>query len=129
MADDQVTQMASDPDFGKMPLSEQRKALSAHDSGFGQMADGEITNFVAAHQKSQAPATGIPDANAQAKQVLQKIPQYTSKTDELTQNLARAQSSPQYNDYMRQSGRMIGETAGTMAGSRGQASSAERSSG
>lgn len=42
--------MAADPDFGKMPLSEQRKALTAHDPSFGQMGDEDISSFVSAHQ-------------------------------------------------------------------------------
>lgn len=50
MADDPIVQMASDPDFGKLPLSEQRKALAAHDPNFGQLGDSDISGFVQAHQ-------------------------------------------------------------------------------
>lgn len=50
MPDDPIVQMASDPDFGKLPLTEQRKALAAHDASFGQLGDADVTKFVKAHQ-------------------------------------------------------------------------------
>src|SRR5690348_6559798 len=48
-----VQQMMSDPDFGKMPLSEQRKALAAADSSFGQLSDDDFGKFVAAAKPQQ----------------------------------------------------------------------------
>lgn len=50
MADDPIIQMASDPDFPKMPITEQQKALAAHDPTFGKMDPVNISAFVQAHQ-------------------------------------------------------------------------------
>lgn len=64
MADDNpIFQMVADPDFAKMPASEQRKALSAHDSSFGQVGDDELNKFVQAHQRTH---TGMPAGDLQA---------------------------------------------------------------
>lgn len=61
MADDQITQMVNDPDFGKLSPTEQRKALAAHDPIFSKVSDGEIAKFVSAHKP-----LAIPDAAQQA---------------------------------------------------------------
>lgn len=51
MADDNpIFQMVQDPDFGKLPVAEQRKALTAHDPTFGQVGDDDLNKFVQAHQ-------------------------------------------------------------------------------
>lgn len=62
----------------------------------------------------------IPDTSGQAKQSLQNIPQYTSKTDELRARLANAQAGigpegERYNQYQKESGTFAGTVAGTMA--------------
>jgi hypothetical protein len=77
MPDDPIVQMAADPDFAKMPLDEQRKALTAHDPDFGQMGDDDISGFVSAHQQKTTPPPNLvtgegmeAHAQQQAKQVL-----------------------------------------------------------
>ena len=64
MADDVVTQMVNDPDFGKLSPAEQRKALSAHDPVFSKVSDDEITKFISAHHAAAQPPVnpqgGIP---------------------------------------------------------------------
>lgn len=120
MANDPISQMVADPDFVKMQVSEQRKALAAHDQSFRQMADGEITKFVSAHQQQPQAQFQPPDATAQARQAIQNIPQFTSPTDALRANLSNAQEGigPQgkaYNEYQRQSGQLAGQTAAGMA--------------
>src|SRR5260221_6263 len=123
MADDPIVQMVGDPDFAKMPLSEQRKALTAHDPDFGGMGDEDLTKFVSAHQGIE-----IPDAAAQAHQQMQRaIPTMAQEATErptgrsefdpsfsaFTQSGQRkAALADRYNNYMQQSG----QTAGTMAG-------------
>jgi hypothetical protein len=127
MPDDQITQMASDPDFGKMPLSEQRKALAAHDPGFGQMGDDDITKFVSAHQ-GQTPESQAPNAAAQAHQQMQRAIPTKAAADAASYPGARPNLSPftqqgqkqaqigeNYNNYMQQSGSMAGQMAGGMA--------------
>ncbi len=57
--------MAADPDFAKMDIGEQRKALAAHDPDFAKMADSDITSFVSAHQGIETP-----DAVAQSRAAL-----------------------------------------------------------
>lgn len=64
MADDQITQMVNDPDFGKLSPTEQRKALAAHDPAFGKASDEVISQFVSAHHSQ---GLQLPDVNAQAK--------------------------------------------------------------
>jgi hypothetical protein len=88
---DQLTQMVSDPDFGKMPLTEQRKALSAYDPGFGQMGDSDLSKFVSAHQ-GQTPGasqiTGISQDPANKPFTLPWLKrQGISAVDALTQDL------------------------------------------
>jgi hypothetical protein len=64
MADDNpIFQMVADPDFARMPVSEQRKALSAHDSSFGQVGDDDLTKFVQAHSPTH---TGMPRGDVSA---------------------------------------------------------------
>lgn len=48
---DPITQMVQDPDFVKMSVSEQRKALAAHDPIFSKANDDAISGFVQGHQK------------------------------------------------------------------------------
>lgn len=63
MADqDQIFQMVADPQFSQMNISEQRKALSAHDSTFTNVNDAELTKFVQAHQGSAKPDTSFDDS-------------------------------------------------------------------
>lgn len=86
---DPIIQMVGDPDFPKMSLPEQQKALTAHDPMFGNMDPMNITAFVQAHQAARTPsgvnpilaAQGLnvnPQAQSQAPiQALQKNMQYT----------------------------------------------------
>ncbi len=53
MADDTITQMVNDPDFGKLSLIEQRKALAAHDPIFAKVGDEDISTFIQAHQTAK----------------------------------------------------------------------------
>lgn len=53
--DDPIIQMVGDPDFPKMSLPEQQKALTAHDPMFGNMDPMNITAFVQAHQAARTP--------------------------------------------------------------------------
>jgi hypothetical protein len=58
MADDVITQMVNDPDFGKLSPVEQRKALAAHDPIFAKVNDDEISKFITAHHVVKQ-ATGV----------------------------------------------------------------------
>jgi hypothetical protein len=60
MADDPVVQMVRDPDFAKMPVSEQQKALAAHDPDFAKMDAPNISAFVQAHQARAIPSPFVP---------------------------------------------------------------------
>ncbi len=53
MADDTITQMVNDPDFGKLSLTEQRKVLAAHDPIFAKAGDEDISAFIQAHQTAK----------------------------------------------------------------------------
>lgn len=67
MADDLITQMVNDPDFGKLSPAEQKKALAAHDPVFGKVADEEISKFVMAHQVTKATTVLSPEEQAQSR--------------------------------------------------------------
>src|SRR6266550_5233571 len=107
MPDDPIIQMAGDADFPKLAVAEQRKALAAHDPTFGKMGDADISSFVSAHQVP-SPESQAPNALAQAKDILQKIPQFTSPA-------AGREATDPKNEYMRQSGQFAGQTAAGMA--------------
>src|SRR5260221_288674 len=78
MPDSPIVQMAADPDFGKLPLQEQRKALAAHDPSFGKLGDADVTKFVRAHQsfrgEAQQKAAGLPQPQQPIPSGLQPSP-------------------------------------------------------
>ena len=67
MADDPIVQMASDPDFGKLPLDEQRKALAAH---VGSQFDESGLHLVKASTQRRSGAVYWQVAGVQVSQVL-----------------------------------------------------------
>src|SRR5438445_8395592 len=80
------------------------------------LSDSEARTFVLSKRpdlfQSVPPGGQPPNAVAQAKTSFQNTPQYTSGADQLRAEFAAAQKSPQYNEYMRQSGSLVGQTAG-----------------
>ncbi|HWZ42544.1 MAG TPA: hypothetical protein VNW97_03670 [Candidatus Saccharimonadales bacterium] len=50
--DDQVVNLAQDPNFAKLAIADQRKALATYDSEFGKADDNVISQFVEAHQRA-----------------------------------------------------------------------------
>jgi hypothetical protein len=74
MADDPIVQMAADPDFPKLPVEEQRKALAAHDPDFGKLGDGDISSFVSSHQGIQTP-DAMAQSAAQTQGVIKNVSQ------------------------------------------------------
>src|SRR5271166_315032 len=73
---DQVTQMVQDPDFGKLSVTQQRQALSAHDASFGSLADSDISKFVSAHQSaaSQSAASAQPQGPTISARTSESLP-------------------------------------------------------
>lgn len=77
----------------------------------GGLSDAEVKTFVLSKRPDlfQQQASGAPDVNAQAKQVLQNIPQYTSPA-------AGREANDPKNAYMQQNAPMMYGAAGGMAG-------------
>lgn len=90
MAQDQVTAMVQDPDFAKLPLADQQKALAAHDPTFGSLGPADVTRFVQAHQAKLSAGnatigptpTGITDPENKVQASGVKLPDMENYTQE-----------------------------------------------